>query len=151
MSFPIPNSIGGLFFTVLGLAGIVGALVFFVRQLLWLRTTAVAEGVVVGADREERQGTSDSGAPTTDVFYYPRLTFRNAAGAEVTFKSDTGTTGNSPYATGEKLRVRYQADRPEEAEIDGFWENWLAVVALGGMGLCSLLVGLGTMADGAAR
>lgn len=151
MSFAVPNSIVGPFFTLLGLVGLLASLACFARQLLRFRSTVRAEGEVIGSKMERSEGTTESGAPFFSILHFPEVRYRTAAGAEITFRSGLGR-GWREYAVGAKVAVRYDPQHPQSAEIDSFWRNWLLTVVSGGIGLVAFLFAfLASMSGAAAR
>jgi len=59
-----------------------------------------------------------------------------------TYRIRGNVSSSSPaYTIGDKVNVLYPADKPADARIDSFAENWLAPVAFGGGGLFFTLVG----------
>jgi hypothetical protein len=119
------------FFLAIGLILFTLALLLAWNTRQFRRAAAVAEGVVI-----ENVWTS-----TTDSWVYcPKIRFQTAAGRTVAFVS---TTGSQPAAfqVGQSVRVLYDPERPDRAGIDTFWEQWLASVVLGILGVVFSLPG----------
>lgn len=93
-----------------------------------------ASGTVVSLER-----SSSSSAGGGHV-YYPVVTFADGKGNTVTFKDSFGSNP-SLYKSGEKVTIRYLADRPEKtARIDhGFWDRLIPFI-IGGLGMLLLLL-----------
>jgi hypothetical protein len=84
------------------------------------RSGAIAvEGKVVDMDRNGKS-------------YAPIVEFTDRAGNT---HRVTGNASNPPgYRRGDTATVRYAAEHPEDARIDGFMNNWFLPTILGGMG-----------------
>lgn len=108
---------------------------FFARRLAFVRSSDVAPGEVV-ALREERDGSE------TQRFRFPKVRFRTAAGHAFTFESGMGLGGNA-WQVGETVRVRYQLDRPEIAEVDGFTSLWGPTLLFALLAAAFLFIGIG--------
>jgi hypothetical protein len=109
----------------------------FSRRLAFVRNSAVAAGEVI-AVRPDRDGTEVHG------FAYPRIRFQTASGRIITFESEMARSGTA-WQVGAPVQVRYQLDRPEVAELDGFVALWgapsiFAVLALIFFGVGSVLL-----------
>jgi hypothetical protein len=122
-------------FSVAGASLSILAVRHFVRRQAFVRTSAVAPGEIVKL-REERDGTDLQRSS------FPTVRFRNAAGHAFTFESGTGTGGDALHV-GDAVRVRYQPDRPEIAEIDSFMSLWGPTLLFAILGAVFLFVGLG--------
>lgn len=73
--------------------------------------------------------------------FYPVFTFRDAGGKEHTV---TSSVGSAPAAcqVGDKIRVLYQPDAPNEAKIDNFSSVWAFPFGFGALGLFGILMGV---------
>ncbi len=124
--------VGGTFFLIgAGLSIVAGW--FFMRRLAFIRSSAVAPGVVV-ALREEHDGME------TQRFRYPRVRFRSASGRDTTFESGM-SRGGAAWKIGEVVSVRYRRDQPQVAELDSFVSLWGATLLFALLAL--VFVGLG--------
>ncbi len=85
----------------------------------------------------------------TVTVYRPRIEYRTHDGRTLTLLTQVGDTVQqnesleSPsYVTGEKVRLRYLKERPEQAQVGGFMEiGWLPLVT-GVFALLFLLIGV---------
>ncbi len=123
-------------FALVGAAMLVAAGRRFTRRRAFVRRSALASGTVV-ALTENRE--------SDEVSYFPRVTFRTAAGREVTFESEMGSRANAGRI-GESVAVRYRPDQPHVAEIDGLMPLWGPTLLFGALGVVFLCVGLGILA-----
>jgi Protein of unknown function (DUF3592) len=118
---------------ILAAYGVVFVLVMLPQALRTrglLKTGARAEGTVVGADERTRIQRDDV---VTD--YYPQVRFTTAEGRQVVFTSSFGSPGEPEL--GDRLRVRYRPDDPQQAEVDHAitWMLRAAFGVVGGLGL----------------
>ncbi|MFF5970058.1 DUF3592 domain-containing protein [Streptomyces sp. NPDC012769] len=91
------------------------------------------EGGHTGGSRKSRSGN--------EPVAHAVVEFTPTGGAPTRFREFTGS--NPPaYEVGERVDVRYRADSPEDARIEGFATLWLLPVIFGGIGL--VIVGVGT-------
>ena len=62
--------------------------------------------------------------------------------AEQTFEIQSGVSTSPPaYSVGEKVKVLYQAERPDQGRLSSFVENWLFPSVFGGFGILFTLIG----------
>jgi hypothetical protein len=99
-----------------------------------LKTGAQAEGTIVGA--EERTSIRRDDVVTD---YYPRVRFTTPEGRQVVFTSSFGSPGEPEL--GDRLRVRYRPEDPQQAEVDHAI-TWMLRAAFG------VVVGLGLLVAG---
>lgn len=95
-----------------------------------------ADGVVIDL---ERSRSSDG---TT---YSPVVRFIAADGVERTFVTSWSSSPPS-HSRGEAVQVLYPAERPEEAEVEGFLSLWGGALITGLLGTAFFLVGGGMIA-----
>ena len=106
--------------------GIVSAAAWLVgRRYLHRRNAVAAEGTVIGLRPHPYDGS---------ITYHPEVKFRLPSGEEKVICSESGSNPAS-YKVGQVVRVRYLADRPEEAWLDSFMENWGGAAAIASVGV----------------
>lgn len=92
-------------------------------------------GKIIGF-REEVSEKRENNRTTKTTFYYPKYQFKNESGSIVTVQSNVGT-GNSPsYELDEEIKVMYDPNDNQDAQIDSFFNLWLFTIILGGLTLC---------------
>lgn len=116
---------------VLYISGIFSALLgFFIalRRQTWLRTTAVAQGTIVGVD-EKTAGSGQSRA-------FPIVRYE-ADGRTFDYRSPVPLPGPGLDRIGRTVPIRYLQTDPGRARIDSPLSVWLApgLFALLGLGL----------------
>jgi hypothetical protein len=77
-------------------------------------------------------------------YLYPQVRFTTAGGQAVTFRGDGGSTDQG-YAIGAVVRVMYQPEHPEQAEIDDWLDRWGAILAVGAFPAFALLWGISVL------
>jgi Protein of unknown function (DUF3592) len=107
----------------------------FIRQLAFIRHSAVTDGVVV-ALREERDGMD------TQRVRFPRVRFRTASGRDVTFEAGMAR-GGAAWHIGEVVSVRYLMDHPERAEFDSVAALWGPTMMFALLAIVFVSVGVG--------
>lgn len=121
---------------VFGAVGLVLCVVaFFLYQNTqdFLTTALNTEGTVVDLV------SSYSSDSTT---YSPVIEYKTRKGEHIRFT--TTFSSNPPaYTRGEKVTVYYQENRPEQAEIDGWFSLWGLPIILGSIGSIFFLIGTG--------
>ncbi|MER7519112.1 DUF3592 domain-containing protein [Streptomyces sp. NPDC126499] len=125
----------GALFSIIGTV-LAGISVSYVANGERASGTVVAlewQGGHAGGSRKTRSGN--------EPVAHPVVEFTPAGGTPTRFREFTGS--NPPaYEVGERVEVRYRADSPEDARIEGFATMWLLPLVFGGIGL--LIVGVGT-------
>jgi hypothetical protein len=100
----------------------IGCLVAGVRALVIQRrrreASTLASGVVVALQKQIIN-------PGTSGVYCPTVEFANASGETVRFESAYGSMPAS-YKVGQTVKVRYDPQKPDAAEIDSGVSNWFA-------------------------
>lgn len=117
--------------------GIAGALAR--RPMRLVRSGGSAEGTVVG--NEESVATGGRGAPRT--YHHPIVAFATAKGEKVRFASGVGRRTALPK--GSAVRVVFDPERPEDAEIASFARLWLMPVVAAILGLPFLAAGIAAL------
>ncbi|MGO1975242.1 MAG: DUF3592 domain-containing protein [Propionibacteriaceae bacterium] len=116
------------------LAGAV-VLVFSIRFASASETTL---GTVVEVSARQDCRTRDNRRECS-VVYRPTITYTTAAGAEVTFTSNSATSDwNFPIGT--EVNVRYDPANPQGARMDGWFSTWGAPTIVGGLGVLFAVV-----------
>ncbi|MBS1795309.1 MAG: DUF3592 domain-containing protein [Acidobacteria bacterium] len=98
------------------------------RRKYFRRTT----GSIVRVERERhRRRPGEIRRRVAQYRFFPVVKFRNEAGAEIVFRSETGDGGRvSKYRVGQRLPVVYDPDDRVPPMIDTFAGVWLPVVFL---------------------
>jgi hypothetical protein len=78
----------------------------------------------------------------SDTVYCPVYTFEDLKGKQHEIYSSGGSYPPS-YKVGDKVKVLYQIDDPDNAEIDSFLDKWLFTTILAGFGFIELVFGVG--------
>ena len=127
--------LGWAFVGVGAVAGIAAALV--ARRSVRLSTAGgKSEGTVVG--NEELVPTGQRGTPRT--YHLPVVAYMTPRGEKIRFTSRVGR--GQPLPNGTPVRVLFDPDHPEDAEIATFARLWLMPTVLVVLGLPFLLAGL---------
>lgn len=115
----------------------VAVICFVVAGILYYRTKSFidraerVQGAVV--DYEVSSGSSST-------MYYPVVEFVTKDGREIVWHSNTGSNSTG-FKIGEKVRVLYDRDDPEEAKIVTFWQLWLGTFIAAALGFLFGLLG----------
>lgn len=134
----LPSSFAGFLFLGIGIACLVGGIVWGVNTKKFVDGAVKTSGTVVEVQR--RQSSSDDG-PT----YYPVVRFADAEGRDVTFTSSTGSNPPS-HREGDRVEVLYDPRDPNDAEINSFFSLWFGPLMIGGLfGTIFPLVGVGVL------
>jgi len=117
---------------IVGWLSIAGSILFLTVAFFLYRQT---ESFVRSASRT--QGT------VTKLVYsgkdsFPIYMFKDSRGVEHTIKSLSGSYP-AAYQVGDKVGVIYQPDKPDNAEIDQFFDVWIWPIAFAGFGVLFLL------------
>jgi len=75
-----------------------------------------------------------SGGNHGGTFLYPTFQFATLDGRVMTFKSSSGSTAQ-PYVDGERVRIAYDPQRPEDARLLSCLTLWIAPTLLCAAGL----------------
>ena len=97
-----------------------------IERALFVRSSLSAEGVIVGLSpvRSHRP---------TDKSRRPVFRFTAKNGTSFTITSNIAQSP-SPWRFGDRVRVLYQPDHPENAHIDSFLQLWMPQVIVGIVG-----------------
>lgn len=113
-------------FLLIGLGLMIGSYFWYKNQKEFLATAFFGEGSVI-----DQRYVSDSDGSGT---YAPVVSFRTQRGEVHEFTSRTSSNPPS-FTIGEIVQVAYQDNNPLDAQINSFWELYLGIVILGGMGV----------------
>jgi hypothetical protein len=109
-----PSPLGGIFCLVGAGAMLLLAIGTTAYSVHFLAASTPTEGVVV----EVRESKDKDG----DISRSPVYRFHDASGHE--FTSSSHLSDGTPYAIGDKLRIRYLASSPGDSRIDSFDNHW---------------------------
>jgi hypothetical protein len=117
-----------LLFASIGVILLGVAVIAYTKKRDYLSTAVQVPGVVVGLEKAH------------DVFH-PVFSYVTEDERPLKF---TGGIGSNPPAwrVGEAVQVYYDPAFPEDAEVQGFFTQWLGVLVTGGLGL-ALVIPLG--------
>ncbi|MDG4862986.1 DUF3592 domain-containing protein [Streptomyces sp. T-3] len=134
---------------VFGSLFLVAAVILAGMSVSDLANAERAQGRVVALEwRNDDSGTSRKQHGNDEPAAYPVVEFTSADGIPRTFKSSFGSNPPS-YEEGEQVEVLYDADSPEDAQINGFASLWLLPLLFGGIGV--LIAGIGAVVARRAR
>jgi hypothetical protein len=119
-------------FAVLGAVLIVIAVWVQAGEQRFIRSAERTTGTVTDLVRD-----SDSDGSTV---YYPVIAFRTSAGADVTFRSNTGSNPPS-YRVGESVEVLYDPADPQRARTSGYFALHIGSFVLTVLGAVWGLIG----------
>ncbi len=130
----------GLLFFLIGLGVFAGGIVSVFKVRRQLADSAKAAGTIV--DFGKVMGKSG-------YLYCPQVSFLIPSGQTIRFQSETGTQPPA-YTVGQQVRVVYQRNSPQCAEIDSLMAVWLVpgcmlVMSLGFGVLGLMLFGIGAL------
>ncbi len=123
--------IGPLFVLIGGLL-LVATVVKTVRAIGRRSREIHANGTVV--DLETRPGRKGG------RLFFPRVRFLAADGLDYEITASVGTSFRTKKK-GQKVKIRYELDKPEEADIDSVLTNWFEIVVYLFMGGVFTIVG----------
>lgn len=122
----------------MGLAALIGGLMWGAKRVTLFRNGLPAQGKVV--EISESVSSDDDGS---HVSYYPVVEFQTRNGETFRFKGSTGSS-SSDYETGATVRVRYNPKNPRDAQLANFSQFWLGPVVITAAGLIALFLGIGS-------
>ncbi len=126
----------GWAFVGIGISAGAAAALVARRSVRLVRAGGSAHGVVVG--NEEDTPAGQRGTPRT--YHFPVVAYATPQGTKVRFRSRVGR--GRPLPNGTSVRVAFDPDHPDDAEIATFARLWLMPAVLAVMGLPFLLAGL---------
>jgi len=121
----------GLVFLAVGASLLVVALREQRRRRAFIAASAMAIGEIIGFREQRERG---------DVFLYPRIRFRTAAGHPIEFESRVGSE-RPGWQVGDSTPVRYRAEAPSDAEIDSWLALWGTALFAGAGAAIALAIG----------
>ncbi len=114
------------------------------NTISFVSTSTVTTGTVIENEKRIDCATrADDDSAGCQTLFHPMVIFTTTAGEEIRFTSDIGS-GTALYTVGDRVPVRYLADQPRDAEIDGF-QLWLGPVIATGIGIIFGLIATGTL------
>lgn len=125
-----------LAFVAVGVATLGGALLLTRRPIRLLRAGGSARGTVLDNDESMVQ----TGRGAANKFYFPLIGFTTAKGEQIRFTSATGQGKALPK--GSEVRVLYDPERPDEAELATFMTLWFFPTVTAVFGFPFLAAGL---------
>lgn len=136
----------GIFLAV-GLGLLTGAFYSYKHTATFLESAISTEGTVVENRYEAGSSSNDSGS------YHAYIKYSSLDGSDVTFRSSVGTNPPS-FKVGEQVKVYYDPQDSQNAQVGTFFQMWFLPVLLGGMGFIFSSIPLGilfSMARGSQR
>ncbi|XHX80627.1 MAG: DUF3592 domain-containing protein [Stenomitos frigidus ULC029] len=118
-------------FLTVGIGMLAGTVFLCTNTNAFLREAIKAQGTVI-----ELIPSYSDGSTT----YRPAVRFINQQGKEIEFASSSSSNPPS-YAEGQTVEVLYLPDKPQQAEINGFFSLWGAPVILGSLGSIFFTIG----------
>ncbi|WP_425230780.1 DUF3592 domain-containing protein [Sphingomonas sp.] len=109
-----------------------GALLLIAAVVVALNTRAFLRGSIVAPGVVEYLNAGGS---------HPQVAFTTARGERISYPQGGMVSG---WRQGDRVMVRYLADRPRSAVMDRFLAIWTPALFLGAMGVAMLLAGLAT-------
>jgi hypothetical protein len=131
-----------LIFGGLGLAAIIGGLIWGVRRYALLHSGVRTQGKVV----ENYKGISIESTgrnPGVIESYYPVVEYRTTQGEAFRFRGSTGS-GVPEFEVGTPVELVYNPKNPAEAQLVNFSQFWLGPVVVIAVGLVCFLMGTGS-------
>jgi hypothetical protein len=122
----------GSIFALVGLILLTVCGTIYYHELKFLNKAVTATGVVtqLGVSR------SSEGSST----YYPIVEFTDQTGGKTIFSSSYSSSPPA-YEVGETVEVLYEPGKASQAEIKGFFSQWLAVLITGFLGVIFSTIG----------
>jgi hypothetical protein len=134
----------GLTFFLVG-GGLLTGAYFSVRSTqTFLASAQKTEGTVIDLE-ESVSKTTKNGRTETSRTYVPVIKFQGPNGADVVFRSNTGSNPPS-HAIDDKVEVLYSPSNPANAKLNGIFEIWGTGLILGLIGLVFASVGGASLA-----
>ncbi|OGF05363.1 MAG: hypothetical protein A2273_04435 [Candidatus Edwardsbacteria bacterium RifOxyA12_full_54_48] len=122
----------------LGLASLTAGLVWGAKRAALFRTGLIAQGRVVAMHQGEVVDDEESPRPS----YYPMVEFRTPDGRSFQFKGSTGSS-SPEFTIGAEVEVRYNPQKPQQAQLAKFSHFWLGPLLLTIGGLLALFLASG--------
>jgi hypothetical protein len=134
-----------LIFGGIGLAALIGGVMWGQKRQSLVRNGVRAQGKVVAQEEGRSPGTKGRVGSYRDasITYNPVVEFVTEAGQTVRFTGSSGGVGKPLIDTGTEVEVIYDPAEPSHAQIASFTQFWLGPLAVAGSGLVFLLMGVG--------
>lgn len=138
----------GVLFMVIGVILLGWGILLFFRQRARIAQSVVAEGVVIELLRQRAQGeylrvkTAQGVKIEKKYLFRPVVRFQTQSGRTIQF-SPSIAIRPTPYQVGERVRVLYLSDNPQQAQINGFVYLWFYVIIVIFFGF--FMLGMGIM------
>jgi hypothetical protein len=129
---PKSSILNGVLLFIGGLAFLSGSAYIINDRLAFLSNSSKAEATII--DQESRRGRDK----TT---YYPVISFQDDNGQTITFTSEVGSSSQFDYVKGDKVNVRYNQEKPQNAKISSFLVLWGLPASLLVLSFVLLVVG----------
>jgi hypothetical protein len=140
----------GLIFSVISIGMLMGGYISFRSTRQWLSNTAETTGKVISFMSKRSIDSFDRDYNRPKTIYYPTVRFQTNTGQTVTFTSSAGSS-SPDYQKGQEVKVRYNLDNMQDAQISEFMTIWLVPMALTFIGTITLIAFFSlTFLDGAA-
>jgi hypothetical protein len=104
---------------------------FTIKTNKFLETVVKTEGKVIEMEKSYSDG---------DTKYCPIFTFVDNSGNEHRARSSVSSFP-PPYEVGDNIPILYDPQNPEKADIDSFWNLWLASVVFYVLSVPALIFG----------
>lgn len=135
--------LGPLAFLAVGIAFLGGAGYYRKQTDALLKNAVEATGEVI-LMREEDRHIQPQHRGEAEETYRPVILFITREGRRVRYESIVSSYPPR-YSAGDKVRILYDPDRPEEARIDDFTDLWLRPIFLAGVGLILAVFGAASL------
>jgi hypothetical protein len=129
-----PDSLG-VFFTLAGVALLIGSAGLFLRTRHLLLNFAATTGTVTEVSADEDV------TPDHDECYFYVVEFHDGTGQPVRLRCPSGMDP-PPYREGQRVSLLYEPEHPTRAVVNSFPTLWYSVLALLGTGAAFLGGGL---------
>ncbi len=124
-----------IFFGTIGLAALIGGIIWGFESYPILRDNVSALGTVVELEKVRNSQTSD-------VALRPLVEFITASNAKVRFRVRMGTDNAAEYEVGTTVDVLYDPRNPANARIGSFKQVLTGPLMAAGIGLALLLLSI---------
>jgi hypothetical protein len=135
-----------LIFGGLGLAALIGGVMWGLKRQSLTKQGVEARGKVVAQEEHASSGYRESrtgGYRNVKKSYSPVVEFVTTEGKTVRFTGSTGGVGEPIIETGTEVKVIYDPAAPADAQIVSFSQFWLGPLAVAVCGFIFLLMGAG--------
>ncbi|QHT67515.1 DUF3592 domain-containing protein [Rhodocytophaga rosea] len=126
----------GSIFTLVGLVLLTVCVISYYNEQQFLNKAISSSGIVT----QLGESRSSKGSST----YYPIVEFTDQTGKKTIFSSSYSSSPPA-YEVGETVEVLYEPGKPSQAEIKGFFSQWLAALITGFLGMIFSTIGLANL------